>query len=353
MIAPRHPRAVAAGELWHGSTLQGLATGFRALGWLVDEVDFNAYYPRAFSVAGKIASRLGASLHRAAYNEALLRQVERTGATVVLTVKGNGITPATLDTLRDRGVLSVNYYPDVEFAEGGIGIDAIARYAAVATTKSFQVDALVDLLGAERVELVQHGFVPAVHRPIGVPQDEAGFEVDIQYIGNPSRYKFEWLLHLAHAFPERSIRVIGNDWRRLSVGTVLEKSTYPYPLTGDLYAAAIGGARINVALHSGVVASSQWSDLVSTRTFEIPACGGFMLHIDNAEVRTLFGVGEEIDSFSSPEQLVERTRHHLDRADERRVMAARGQARAWRDHSIDARAQSIEALIRRVDLPPR
>jgi len=348
MIAGRAPRAVAAGEFWYGSTLQGLAGGFRKLGWLIEEVDFNAYFPRASSIAGKIASRLGGPLHRAAYNDALLRQVDRVGAEAVLTVKGNGITPATLDILRERGVLTVNYYPDVEFAEGGIGVDAIKRYGAVATTKSFQVDALVDLLGPDRVALVQHGFVPMVHRPVGVPASEADFDVDIQYIGNPSAYKFGWLLDLARALPERSFRIVGNDWRRFSAGSELEKSTCPYPLTGDLYAQAIGSARINVALHSGVVAASGWSDLVSTRTFEIPASGGFMLHIDNDEVRSLFGAGEEIDCFSNADELVDRARHYLDRPEERRMVAARGHDRAWRDHSIDARAREIETMIRRL-----
>ncbi|MFN3304299.1 MAG: FtsX-like permease family protein, partial [Roseateles sp.] len=39
---------------------------------------------------------------------------------------------------------------------------------------------------------------------------------------------------------------------------------------------------------------------------EIPAAGGFMLHIDNPEVRGLFDHGTEFDSFATPEQLVER-----------------------------------------------
>ena len=38
----------------------------------------------------------------------------------------------------------------------------------------------------------------------------------------------------------------------------------------------------------GVADETQWKDLVSTRTFEIPACKGFMLHVDNSEVREFF-----------------------------------------------------------------
>ncbi len=60
--------------------------------------------------------------------------------------------------------------------------------------------------------------------------------------------------------------------------------------------------------------AESWEDLVSTRTFDIPTCKGFMLHIDNPEVRELFEPGREIDLFASEDALIAKIEHYLARA---------------------------------------
>lgn len=341
--------AVFATEFWFGANGRALAQGFRALGWAVDEVDVHHYAPRGRSLAARIAGRVMGPLQRREYNRAILQSAINHDASVMLTVKGGEIDVETLDALRARGVRTVNYYPDFEFEYAGFDRERLRGYDLVATTKSFHRDTLNAMIGAERVALVHHGFSPLAHRPVAVPEDDDGFARDIVYIGNASAYKRDWLLPLFEAPELAGARkfVIGQRWAELAAGTAIAPHVLGRAMAGDFYSREIGASKINIALHMGPVTASGWEDRVSTRTFEIPAAGGFMLHIDNDEVRGLFDHGTEFDSFATPAQLVERVVHHLAHPEQRMAIARAGQARAWRDHSMDARAAEIVALIDR------
>jgi spore maturation protein CgeB len=338
--------AVFAGDLWHGATLQGLAHGFRSLGWLIDEVDVNRFFRSGGGRLTRAVERLLAPANRADFNHAILASARRHQARLLVTVKGNYIAPTTLAQLRAEGVRSVNFYPDVEFEHGGIDRTMLAAYDLVASTKSYHFPYLTEALGVDRAAFVHHGYSSLVHRPLRAPQDEADYDRDLLYVGNYAPAKLDWLLQVAAAHPQRSLLVVGNNWAAPARGTALEPFIHGHAVVGDHYAAMIGASRINVALHHGPVRTPGWEDQVSTRSFEIPACGGFMLHIDNAEVRSLFDAPREMDVFSTPAELNAKIAHYLARPEERRAAAARGHARAVPAYSLDARARELADLLR-------
>ena len=107
----------------------------------------------------------------------------------------------------------------------------------------------------------------------------------------------------------------------------------------------VQSSRINVAVHMGPIKPGGWEDLVSTRTFEIPACKGFMLHVDNEEIRSLFEVGEEIDVFANEDELVEKIAYYLARPGLRYRMIERAYARCVPAYGYDARAKVIAGHI--------
>jgi spore maturation protein CgeB len=111
------------------------------------------------------------------------------------------------------------------------------------------------------------------------------------------------------------------------------------------YAQLVSAAKINLAIHMGTADGSGWQDLVSTRSFELPACKGFMLHVDNEEIRQLYDVGQEIDVFSSADDLCEKIRFYLDNDSIRLQMVEKAYHRCVPAYSYDQRARGIAKFI--------
>jgi spore maturation protein CgeB len=80
---------------------------------------------------------------------------------------------------------------------------------------------------------------------------------------------------------------------------------------------------------------------LNTRTFEIPAAGGFEL-VDNVPgLEEHFDIGREIVAYSSPANFRELTEYYLSHPAERSAILERGHARVLRDHTYKQRLETI------------
>lgn len=341
-------RMVFAAEFQAGGTGQGLEYGFRELGWAVQEVEVRQFFPRLPSRAARLLLKPLQPQFRAAYCQAILETAERDEPQVFLTVKGSHIDAATLRTLRGKGIKAVNYYPDRDFDRPDLDQASLDQYDLFVTTKSYQIAYLEKRLGKDRVAFVHHGYCDLVHRPL---RDAVAPVADVLYVGNYSADKERWLGELTRLLPDVDLRVVGFAWDR-ATDEALRPRIHGHGYHGDNYARALQLARINIALHGDSHGPDGWQDLVSTRTFEIPACKAFMLHIDNPEIRTLFEPGGEIDVFANAQQLARLIRHYLAEPDRRRAMTERAHTRAVPAYGYSARAAAIDMLFReRLALP--
>lgn len=342
---PRPVRMMMASEFTHGSTARGLVGGFRALGWDVAEVDVLNFVLRGRGRLSRAAARLLWNNSIAEYNAEILRVAELNQVELFLTIKGVNIARSTVERLRANGTRVVVFYPDVLFDHVGVDEKVLAATDLIVTTKSYHAPYLDQLVGPARHAFVHHGYCPSAHSrrhpPGAIP-----YRWDIGFIGNASPHKAAHLTDVARAFPDRRFVIVGNGWTSLAQGTPLAPFVLGAPLTGDYFARAIEETRINLAIHHGEVGPDKWQDLTSTRTFEIPAAGGFMLHVDNDEVRTLYEPGREIDVFASEQQLVERIGYYLANEAERAAMAEAGHDRCVPAYSLEARAVEIAAALR-------
>lgn len=348
------PVAVLAGELWTGSTELAIARGLRRLGWAVHEVDRARHRVQLgpSAIARAMRRAIGRSRAVASYRAELLDAVATLRPDVFLAIKGADLDAVTLARIRALGARTAVYYPDFHFDYDDVAEDAFAHYDYFITTKSFQVAYLRERLPHTIVEHVHHGYCDEVHRPYLGTLTEVEHHADVTYCGNHNAHKQRWLEALASAMPGLHMHILGHRWREAARGTPLERCVIEPGCVGYGYARAIQRSRINLALHGGPAGSRGWADLVSTRTFEIPACGGFMLHIDNPEVRTLYEPGTEIDVFGTVSELAERIEHYLQHADARARMREAARRRCVPAYGYAARAAHIAGILDRPTLRP-
>lgn len=338
-------RAVAATEFWYGATGLDMVNGLRSLDWDVQQVNIRNFFNTTSGFMSRVARRAVRSTASRYYNSAIRRAISDSNAQVLFTVKGAEIDSETLRWCADHGVIKTIFYPDVAFNHTGVDEEQFGNYDLVITTKSYHVNYMKNQIGAEKVHHIPHGYSDMIYRDIP-PVEERDYRWDFAYVGNASRHKFDYLLEVKLQMPELTMIIVGSGWKQMAEGTALATDVIGYSLTGDHLAAISRLSRINLAIHFGVTNSLGWEDLVSRRTFEIPAYGGFMLHVDNAEVRGLYDVPSEIDVFDTPVGLVEKVQYYLPRAKLRAQMVQCAKRRCVPAYGYVRRAEQLDTLVR-------
>jgi spore maturation protein CgeB len=336
-------RILCIGETWFGSDARAAFAALRRLGQSVEVIDENNYVPQGRSTLVRgIRKILRGVLVRELASETIVR-IERFKPDCFFVFKGYWLHPDVLQYCREHKVITVNYYPDVSFLSHGKLIPkSLPLYDHIFTAKSYGVRDLRSTLNVTNATFLEPGFDPELHRPIRLTSGEQDtYGCDVGFIGTWSVKKEKLLASLRRALPEISIKIWGFQWEK-HIDPDLQSSIVGHGITGDDYTKAVCGARICLGLLSEQGEGSSSGDLITARTFQIPACGTFMLHERNAEVIQYFEEGQEAEFFSSAEELAQKVSHYLAANQERQAIAQNGLRRSQRDdYSIDNRMKVV------------
>ncbi len=327
--AGREPlRILFVGDLRPGGTsLQRMRT-MRALGHDVTTIDTTGEEGRRRekSLVQRVLHRLRGPVDWPGANAALIER-GRTGPLDVLWIdRGLTLTRSTLRAFRRlRPECRIaGYSGDPMFLRQNLSrrfLRHLGMYDVFYTTKSNGVDDLYRR-GCRRVVLVGTAYEPGVHRPMPVSDAErTRLGGSVGFVGTWEEPRSRSLHRLAVAgIP---VRVWGNGWRRSRYRHPLLRVEYR-DLLDDDYALAISAFDVNLCFLRSC-------DLQTTRSVEIPACGGFMLAERTDEHLALFAEGVEAAYFDDDDELLAKVRYYLDHPEERRRIAAAGRARCLRD----------------------
>ena len=335
------------GEFWFGSTGLGLATGFRDSGHYVTEVDLRRHFPALDSLASRALFRQLEPLLVRSYRNRMIDMAARDKCDIMIAVKGGYIDTATIRKLQSMGVYCVNFYPDVSFDHPYVTAEDQKAYDLLVSTKTFHLDYLKGQIGLSNVEYVPHGYSPEVHRPREARLSDAACDFDIAFVGSFSAHKAAFLGKVFSANKHRKILLAGNGWQQFAAANAHENLSHVGPIVGDAYARLVERSRINIAIHHGPAGPEGWADSVSTRSFEIPAARGFMLHVDNAEIRTFFEAGKEFVPFSDAAETIKVIDHYLTNPAERLAIAQAGYERCVPAYGLGKRGADIMQHIER------
>ncbi len=279
----------------------------------------------------------------------LLEELRRRAADVVWVDKGLTLRPRVLEAARRLApeAAFVSYSPDDMASSQWNSVPylrCLHLYDLHVTTKSYNV-AELGAMGAREVLFVDNAFDPETHRPLelsGAERERWG--CDVGFIGIYEEDRARHLLALAR----RGVRVCvrGPLWRRLR-GDDPNLRVSDEWLDGLDYTRAINATRINLGfLRKGA------RDLQTTRSVEIPACGGFLLAERTDEHARLFAEGREAEFFDGFDELLAKCRRYLENEEQRAAVAAAGRRRCVEDgYSNDERLRGALERLRSLRPP--
>ena len=337
-------RLLVLRENWLGNTGLSAQDAFMALGALVESVSDADYMPiTGRSAVLRMARRLITPALRKEYNRDVIRTARKLRPHLLVVFKGPHLEPATLLELRSLGTRLFCFYPDVSYFEHGSLIPkALPLYDWIFTTKSFGLAELKRHFGIGSASFLPHAFDSRVHRP-HLPHGELVklFGAEASFIGSWSKKKERILEDVRRERPNLRMRIWGNGWGNLSADSLLRPVTAFAALTGLAYSAAISCSRINLAILFEGPAASKQGDLITSRTFHIPASGGLMLHERTEDLLTYFQEDKEVVCFDSTEEMLAKIDWLLRDESARERIAHAGRECVLRSHSWEHRARTI------------
>lgn len=259
-------------------------------------------------------------------NRRICKLVDENKYDVVWIDKGISISPQTLRHIKSvqPNCKIVSYSPDnmaLRHNQSKQYVECVPLYDAHITTKSYILDSL-KALGGKNVIFSPQSFEGSFHYP-RVLSDEERVKLggDVGFVGAWEKERYESLLYLAHN--GINVRVFGAgkwlDYKDKVPGNMVIEDTGLY---NEDYPKSFQAFKISMCFLRKMNYDQQTS-----RTMEIPACGGFMMAERTHEHQMLFEEGKEAEFFSTNEELLEKCKYYLSHEDERKAIAGAGTKR--------------------------
>jgi spore maturation protein CgeB len=179
---------------------------------------------------------------------------------------------------------------------------------------------------------------PSVHKPLTLTAEEkAAFGAELSFMGAGYPNRRTAFRHLAG----QGLKIWGTEWEDEPVLEPLVQMQGQRISTEDAVR-IFNAADINFNLHSSIKAEETVShgDFVNPRTFEIATSGAFQLVDSRMLIPELFG-NDDLATFTSFDELLEKIAYFKDNPEERALYAARGRERVLKDHTYAARMRTL------------
>lgn len=325
-VGPDYPGS--NGTCWRDAFLQ--------LGHEVRTIDDEHYARPPATLTGKAVRKwLGrppqSQIHR--LNDLVTREATRFHPDLTFYVKAYFILP---ETLEHTGTIAPNfaYMNDDMFNPNNqtyLFYSVIQRMDCILTTKSYNV-AEFHAANAPKAVYIPNAYDPRIHFPVPVTQqDRAHFGGDIGFLGTFRRERADFLSRIADGRRNLSFNVWGDGWEKLRrIDNVHRWKRWanlkPCVRGGPLWCQDMGKAFGTNKISLGLLYRKN-RDLHTSRSFEIPACGGFMLAERTEEHRLYFEEGKEAVYFSSFDEMIDKIWFYTSHDSARQKIAEAGHKR--------------------------
>lgn len=323
-------KIIFAGTFEKGcTTLARLNALERFTGYEVNTFDSDPYFaqPLRFKWLNRIDHRLFIGKRFRKSNQDLRCFCAIIKPEVIWVDKGFWIWPSTIKFLKGLGAFLVHYNTDyLKRRRWSSRILDLMLWRTLPFFDLYFTTNMVDykrlsLRETTQIELTYLGFDH--FRFNNIPLSESlmtEWKSDILFVGHHEPHTEDGILALIEN--GLSVTVYGYGWNKAKATEKLKGHVKYRSLTNEEYQYAIKGAKIGLCFFS-VDQRSQ----TSGRSFEIPACGTFLLAMRSEQHLLCYTEGKEAEFFSNSEELVKKARYYLEHGDIRQAIASKGHQR--------------------------
>jgi len=256
----------------------------------------------------------------------------------------------TVARLRAAGIFTVHqnddnpFQPESERGSRNI-LNALPEYDLHLLPRRISLEQYRNA-GARDVYWFVPAYEPSLHYPPPPGWSDADRDIDVVFVGHPYGKRPGYVLTLWEKYGIR-IKVWGDErWgRRWPLAKLPPRARHLYQgsfLPTASYRETLWRSRIVL----GFVNNTN-KDEFSGRSFEIPACGAFLLVEDTQGHRDMYKDGEEVVLFNSVDDCAQKIQRYLGDEEARTRIARAGYERAVASgYSTDARVNGVLQYIR-------
>lgn len=275
-----------------------------------------------------------------AMNHTLLRRIKQSSAGFVLLfgTETDLLFPETLRALAALKIKKILWIIDT--AIDGKAPSRIITHSLPVFDLCLAADAHFPQIyrqsGAKTVEILELGCDPEIHRPLHLtPEEKETYGSPLVYIGNyfaQGEYRLSLLHLLCEKFP---VKLWGRGWEKAKEPAIKKawtgKSVYRDEMC-KVYSAS------KICLN---ILPKESINLLNVRIFEAAACGAMVLTEHRERLADAYAVGKEIESFSSPDELLKKIEYFLSHEDERKKLADAGRQKTLSAHTYENRMKRL------------
>jgi hypothetical protein len=311
----------AFGEIHELAWLRAL----RDLGIRVELFDTHTYIPS--NLAGRVEQRYLFGPHIRKVNRMVIDGARRMSPDVVHFYQGHHYTADTVANVSKIAFASGLHNDDPfgrpDLREYRLLMKALPKYDGYHVNRECNVTEAA-AYGIQRVRVLMMYYIPWLHCPCSLSaQEQKDFGSDVVFAGHMEPdLRVECLSGVIRS--GLKCRIFGGqpEWHSVLPSDVYESVQPIFHARGADYRRALCASKI------GACFFSKWNrDQYTTRSWEIPACGVFLLSERTPAMQEFYCEGKEAEFFSSPEEFIDKARFYVNNAGPRQRIAAAGYAR--------------------------
>ena len=252
------------------------------------------------------------------------------------------ITVKTLEELRSRGVITVLWFVE-DYLRFPAWKFLAKHYDFVFTIQKGECIEAIKAAGAGEVHYLPTAADAMVHAPLHLtPEEQERWGSPVSFVGAGYHNRQQMFASLS-GLP---LKLWGTEWPGCKPfdRMVQEEGRRLKP---QEYVKIFNASTINLNLHSSTERDGvdPAGDFINPRTFELAACGAFQLVDKRSLLDEVFIPGEEVETFESRKELVEKIEYYLAHPEARIPFIEKARARVLKEHTYQHRITEMLSII--------